>query len=96
MSKSELQAFIALLYVQGAYKGKYFFEQLFGVSNGVRLFSRKYWQEIVSKKYFDFFASIYEDPDQHVCKRSSLPWFKKCGIDPLTAAFFHASQVPIL
>ena len=72
VSRSELLAFIALLYVRGAYGGRNIaLESYWNKQWGVSFFQRQ-WQETVFEKFCDFCALICAAPGQYVYKLTSL------------------------
>ena len=81
VSLCELNAFIALLFVQGAYSGKNISLYNFGIKNGTYDFFNKPCQEIVVVRLCDFYPSTCVTQGQHACKLTNLLLSLISGID---------------
>ena len=80
VSLCELNAFIALLYVRGAYGGKNFPFTIFGIKNGACYFFNKPCRKIVVVKLCVFYGSTCVAQSQHACKLKNLLLFQTFGI----------------
>ena len=87
VSRSELLAFIALLYVRGAYGGRNIPLETTGTSSGECHFFQRQWQETAFEKFCDFCALICAAPGQYAYKLTSLRKFRICGIGLSTTVY---------